>query len=134
MSNQRDGERVLWEMIHIILACAVLIQVILLVFAGRKLYVSVGLWIGVMVAIYMPVYMYRVLWASLGGESRAAQKYVRMHSIIRYISVLVVFGIVIFTHIGSPLACFGGILTLKVAAYLQPVYRSLKERRNKEVK
>lgn len=134
MNNCKEGECIVWDMIQIILAAALLIQIVLLIFAERRLYVSTGLWIGVMVAVYMLVYMYRVLRAGLGGESRAAQKYVRFHSIVRYISVLVVFGIVIFTHLGSPLACFGGILTLKVAAYLQPLYRSLKERRNKEVK
>ncbi|MCI8372468.1 MAG: hypothetical protein HFI75_08740 [Lachnospiraceae bacterium] len=120
--------RLVKEMIGIILCYGLLLQIVLFFVTPKRLYASFGLWLGIMLAVYMLVYMYRVLQTSLGMEAKTAEKQVRIHSIIRYITVVVVYGIVIFAHLGSPLACFAGILSLKAAAYLQPLYRKLREK------
>lgn len=115
------------DMTVLILCYGVLLQVVLLFFAQERLFLSTGLWIGIMLAVFMLVYMYRILRAGLGWGAHEAEKYVRLHSIIRYVVVLGVYGIVIFARLGSPLTCFAGIMGLKVAAYLQPPCKRLKD-------
>lgn len=128
----KNDNGIVKEMTAIILCYGLLWQVALIFLAKRRFYASSGLWLGIMLAVFMLVYMYRVLAASMGGESAAVEKYVLRHSIIRYITVVVVYGIVIFAHLGNPLSCFAGILGLKAAAYLQPVlHRFLENRRRK---
>ena len=100
MNNSEN--RLVKEMIGIILCYGLLLQIVLFFVTSKRLYVSFGLWLGIMLAVYMLVYMYRVLQTSLGMEAKTAEKQVRIHSIIRYITVVVVYGIVIFAHLGSP--------------------------------
>lgn len=119
------------DMTRIILCYGVLLQIVLLIFADNRFYVSTGLWLGIMLAVFMLVYMYRILQNGLGWGAHEAEKYVRMHSIIRYVVVVAVFGIVIFAKLGSPLVCFVGILSLKAAAYLQPVCENLRNKKKK---
>lgn len=119
------------DMTFLILCYGVLLQIVLLVFAENRFYVATGLWLGIMLAEFMLVYMYRILQNGLGWGAREAEKYVRLHSILRYVVVVVVFGIVIFTRIGSPLICFAGILSLKAAAYLQPQVEKFRNKKEK---
>ena len=119
------------DMTLIILCYGVLLQIVLLFFAKNKFYVSTGLWLGIMLAEFMLVYMYRILQNGLGWGAYEAEKYVRMHSIIRYVVVVAVFGIVIFAKLGSPLVCFAGILSLKAAAYLQPIVEKCRNNKKK---
>lgn len=120
------------EMTAIILCYGLLLQVALVFLKSCSLYAASGLWLGIMLAEFMLVYMYRVLAASMGGEPGAVEKYVQRHSVIRYVTVVAVYGIVIFAHLGNPLACFAGILGLKVAAYVQPSFhRMLMNKRRK---
>ena len=127
--NKNDNG-IVKEMAGIIICYGLLLQVAFLFLARRCLYVSSGLWIGIMLAVFMLVYMYRILMAGMGGEVEAVKKYVLRHSVIRYFTVVIVFGIVIFAHLGNPLSCFAGIIGLKVAAYLQPAaHRFLENRR-----
>ena len=128
--GHKSDNGIVKEMIAIILCYGLLLQVALIFLMNRKLYGSVGFWIGIMLAVFMLVYMYRILSISIGGEPKAVEKYVLRHSIIRYVTVVAVYGIVIFAHLGNPLTCFIGVLGLKVAAYLQPhLHRFLESRR-----
>ena len=132
MNRDNKTDSMVREMTIIILVLGLLLQIALLFFAKERILASTGLWIGVMLAIFMLVYMYRILRAALGWGAEAAEKYVRRHSIVRYITVVVVYGVVIFARLGNPLACFAGILTLKAAAYIQPLCSKLKDKRKKE--
>lgn len=119
------------DMTFLILGYGMLLQIVLLIFAKNRFYASTGLWLGIMLAEFMLVYMYRILHNSLGWGSRDAKKYVQLHSIIRYLVVAVVYGIVIYAGLGSPLVCFAGILSLKAAAYLQPVLEKIRNKKEK---
>lgn len=115
------------DMTVLILGYGVLLWIVLMFFVKNRIYVSSGLVIGIMLGEFMLVHMQRVLQVGLDLGARA-EKYVLMHSCIRYLAVVIVYGIVIFAHLGSPLACFTGMLSLKVAAYLQPFYSKLKKK------
>lgn len=112
-------------MIGLIIIYGGLAAVLLIVFANRVIYSLIGLFIGCAVASYMLLYMNMVLQKCMGFEAKAVEKYVIKHSVIRYFSVVIIFGTVCITQIADPIACFIGILGLKVSAYLQPVVHRL---------
>lgn len=128
----RENENsIVWEMSVIILVCGLLLQTVLLFFVKERFYVSCGLWLGIAIAIYMLVYMYYILKKGMGSGAEHAKKYVLFHFVVRYISVGIMFWIVLYARLGNPFSCFAGILCLKVAAYMQPF---LEKRRINKVK
>ncbi len=133
----REEDRTVLEMMLIILLYGILVWLAGMFFAKRKMFHTSGLWIGIMIAIFMLVYMYRILRAGLYANSKEAVSYVRKHSIIRYLSVVVAYALVIFIPLGNPISCFAGIMSLKLAAYMQPLMHKLltkiNTRREKEV-
>lgn len=117
----KSGDNILCEMILLILIYGMLFQIGGLLFTRDKLFYSTGLWIGILIAIFMLIYMYRILKRELGGPSKEVVKYVRLHFFIRYFAVVLVYGLVIVIPLGNPLSCFAGIMGLKLAAYFQPL-------------
>lgn len=65
----------------------------------------------------------------MGFEAKAVERYIVKHSVIRYFSIVIVFGAVCITNIADPIACFIGLIGLKVSAYLQPVVSRLIDKR-----
>ena len=49
---------------------------------------------------------------------------------IRYFVVIIVFGILMITRIGNPLAAFVGVMGLKVSAYVQPMLSKKSQNKN----
>lgn len=131
--NKRENSTVR-EIIELILVYALLLQMVLLFFVRRRIYVSIGIWIGVVLAIYMAVSIQKALTASMGVNADSAQKHILKHSVFRYLIVAVIFGVVVAARLGDPFACFAGLMGLKAAAFLQPVYHRFKNKfDNKEV-
>ena len=89
-------------------------------FVKDKLGYCVGLLIGALLAAAMAMHMARSLDRALELPQADAQKKIRTNSICRYLIIVVVLGVVMYTGIANPLAAFLGIMSLKVAAYLQP--------------
>lgn len=88
-------------------------------FADHKLYYTLALWLGVVLAFITAIHMYRTLDKALDYGADAV-KMVTKANLIRYACIVVVFGIVLWTGVLNPLISFLGIMTLKVAAYMQP--------------
>lgn len=128
---KENENSIVWEMAIIILGLGLLIQIVLFFFARECFYVSCGLWLGIAIAIYMLVYMYYILKKGLGSDAKQAKKYVLVHFVVRYLSVGIMFWVVLYARLGSPFSCFAGVLCLKAAAYIQPF---LEKRRIKKVK
>jgi hypothetical protein len=82
---------------------------------------SIGLWIGVGLALFLAWHMWKTLDEALGLGAAGAQKVMRKQSLLRYGAVIAVLGILMWGKFASPLAAFLGVMTLKVAAYLQPI-------------
>ena len=107
-----------------ILVTGLLCQFIGMWFAGNKVLYSVALWIGIVLGLITVVHMYRTLDRALdlGAE---AQKVVTSANLVRYGCIVVVFMIVLLTKALNPLITFMGLMSVKVAAYLQPFTHKL---------
>lgn len=92
--------------------------------AEDKLLYTVALWIGIILALVTVVHMYRTLDQAL-DLGAGAQKAVTVANMVRYACIVIVFVIVMLTKVLNPLITFLGIMSLKVAAYLQPFTHKL---------
>lgn len=81
---------------------------------------SIGLWIGVLLALAAGTHMWWVLDRFLGYAGDAAVKIITRHNIIRYMVIVIVMALVMISGFANPLSAFLGLMGLKVAAYLQP--------------
>jgi uncharacterized BrkB/YihY/UPF0761 family membrane protein len=82
---------------------------------------SIGLWVGVVTAIFMALHMAFSLNSIVERDEKGAQAAATRTNIIRYLVVVIVLGVLMITRIGNPLAAFIGVMGLKVSAYIQPV-------------
>lgn len=117
---------VLSEMITGIIFYGVVCQIILIpvVFFwldGGMIYYSGGLWIGIISAALLAVHMNNSISNALDYDEASAVKLVKKGAIIRYIILLIVFGIMMVTDILNPLTAFIGAMGLKIGAYIQPI-------------
>ena len=100
-----------------------------IIFAKRVIYSLLGLLIGCILAVYMFVYMERILSKGMkSADSKQMGNYITKHSCIRYFSIVIVFAVICITKVADPIACFIGLLGLKIAAYLQPVISKLRNK------
>ena len=109
------------ELLIGILAAGVLFQLTIVWFVRSKSSYSAGLWIGVLLAAFLAWHMWKTIDEALDWGEAGAQKLMRKQSLIRYIVIIVVLAVLMCTEAANPLAAFLGVMTLKVAAYLQPV-------------
>ncbi len=86
---------------------------------------SIGLWIGVLTAIFMAFHMAISLNSAVERDVKGAQTAATRQNIIRYLVVVIVLGILMLTRIGNPLAAFLGIMGLKISAYMQPMFEKI---------
>lgn len=103
-----------------ILLYGVLCEIVGLIFVEDRLFYSIGLTAGIVCALFMATHMAWSLSQALDMPEGDAVKKMQVHNILRYIVVVIVFFILLFTKLGNPLSAFLGIMGLKVAAYLQP--------------
>lgn len=82
---------------------------------------SIGLWVGVLTALFMAYHMARVIDNAMELGENGAQKTVVAQNVIRYVVVVIILAILMMTNIGNPIAAFIGTMGLKVSAYMQPL-------------
>ncbi len=104
-----------------ILLYGVLCEIVGLIFVEDYLFYSIGLIAGIACAIFMATHMAWSLNLAMDMAEGDAVKKMQVHNILRYLIVVVVFFLLLFTKLGNPLVAFLGVMGLKVAAYLQPV-------------
>lgn len=98
-----------------------LCQIAVIFFAGDKADYSIGLWVGVLTAIFMAFHMAVTINSAVERDVKGAQAAATRQNIIRYLVVVIVFAILMMTRIGNPLAAFAGVMGLKLSAYVQPI-------------
>lgn len=116
---------VLKEMIGIILIYGGIVQLAGMWFVKDPGRFTSGLWIGIALAIFMVWHMYRSLNITLELDEKGAVSHARKCWAFR---VLVVFAsalIVWYFDFGNLVLVFIGIMGLKAAAYLQPLFHRL---------
>lgn len=108
-----------------IIVFGILCQAAGLFFVEDKAGYSIGLWVGVLTAIFMAFHMAITLNAAVERDVKGAQTAATRQNIIRYLIVVIILGILMLTRIGNPLAAFAGVMGLKISAYLQPLLARL---------
>ena len=109
------------ELLIGIIAMGFLFQITIVWFIKNKISFSLGLWIGVFLAVFLAWHMWKTIDEALDMGEAGAQKVMRKQSLLRYAIIIIVLAVLMCTEYANPLAAFLGVMTLKVAAYLQPV-------------
>lgn len=102
-----------------ILVYGILVEGICLLFVKEKIYCTIGVWYGILLALAAAFHMWKSLSAGMElGDS--ASKYMISQNMVRYGVIVVAFGVLCILDFGNPIAAFAGIMGLKAGAYLQP--------------
>ncbi len=109
----------LFELCLGILLYGVVFQVILLFFSREAAY-SLGLWIGVLLAVAGSIHMWWSLDRGIDQASKQAAKTIGTNNLIRYFILVAVVFVLIYTHFANPIFTFCGYMGMKVSAYLNP--------------
>ena len=108
-----------------IILFGILCQVLVFFVVEDKAGYSIGLWVGVLTAIFMAFHMAVTLNAAVERDVKGAQAAATRQNIIRYFIVVIILGFLMLTKLGNPLAAFAGVMGLKVSAYIQPLLARL---------
>ena len=111
------------ELLTGIAVWGMLVLAFILIFTKRKLYGTIGLIVGLLLAVFYVINLYTTIDASLDLDEKEAAAYTRQKYLIRYVVVCVVYVILALTDAGNLFTCFAGILGIKLGAYLQPFVR-----------
>lgn len=116
--------RALLELWIGIVFVGVLCQLIGMWFVADKWLYTIALWVGILLALITVCHMYRTLERTLEMGANAT-KAATASNLLRYGCIVIVFLLVWATGVLNPLITFMGIMTLKVAAYIQPFTHKL---------
>ena len=119
MNMKRKIDSTLFDLCLGILLYGIVFQLILLVFSRKSAY-SLGLWIGIVLAIAGAVHMWWSLDRGLDQVSKQAAKTISVNNLIRYLVLVVVMFVLIYTNFANPIFMFCGYMGMKVSAYLNP--------------
>ena len=119
MNMKRKIDPTLFDLCLGILLYGIVFQLILLVFSRKSAY-SLGLWIGIVLAIAGAVHMWWSLDRGLDQVSKQAAKTISVNNLIRYLVLVVVMFVLIYTNFANPIFMFCGYMGMKVSAYLNP--------------
>ena len=113
------------ELLLGILASGIVFELIFIWFVKDKIYFSLGLLLGVLIAVFMAWHMAFTLNRAMDYTEENATNRVQKHYLIRDLIVIIVFIAAAVSKLVNPLAVFLGIMTLKVAAYIEPITNKL---------
>lgn len=89
-------------------------------FVPDMLKYTIGLWLGIAVAMAAGFHMWGSLKKAFDGFEGDVTKKITQAGIIRYVIIVVCFLAVAVSGVGEPIAMFVGIMALKIGAYIQP--------------
>lgn len=122
---------VLKEIIIGILLLGILFQLVFMWFFSSKLMFTLGLWVGVVLSVFMAVHMNYGIERMLERPEEDSRKYMAKMVAIRMVTQLAVFLGMCLLEASTGLAVLLGIFTLKTGAYVQPHLHRLVEKRQK---
>ena len=102
-----------------ILLYGIVFQAVLLFFSRKAAY-SLGLWIGVVLAIVGAVHMWWSLDRGMDQAAKQAAKTIGANNLIRYFVLVVIMFVLIYTDFANPIFMFCGYMGMKISAYLNP--------------
>jgi len=122
---KRKIDQTLLELWLGILAYGAVFEIVLLFFS-RNLAYSIGLWIGVFLAVAGAFHMWWSLDRGLDLPEKEAVKSLGAQNIIRYAVLVLVIGALMFVDFANPIFTFCGYMGMKVSAYLNPLVHRLR--------
>lgn len=122
---KRKIDPTLLELCIGIVAYGVIFEIVLLVFSRNPAY-SIGLWIGVILALAGAFHMWWSLNRGLDLPEKAAVKSMSTQNIIRYVMIAAVLAVLMCTSFANPIFAFCGYMGMKVSAYLNPLIHRLR--------
>ena len=95
-------------------------------FVADKIGYSIGLWYGIAIGIGMAINLATVIYdaVTFDGEGNA-NKRVAAKSMLRYMVVAILFGILGYFEFGNLFTAFLGVMGLKFSAYAQPLLNKI---------
>lgn len=124
---------VLPELIAGIVLYGIVLQLVGMWFVNDKLQYTLGLWIGIALAIGMAINIAIIILDAVDVmASRGTAVRIGMWSMLRYVVVIGVFVVAWYFKAGNPLVMFLGVMGLKVSAYLQPFFHKYILRRKND--
>lgn len=121
-------DETLLELIMGILLFGIICQLVGVWFVKEALKYTIGLWLGILLAVLSGIHMWWSLDRNLtinADNEKGAQAYSTRANLIRYFVIVIVFLIICLTDFSYPLAAFLGIMGLKIGAYLQPLMKKI---------
>ena len=118
-------KRTLTELLAGIVLAGIVFEIIGLIFVKDRLSHSIGMLIGVVMALAMATHMAFSLSNALDWDEEHAKSSMWKSNLLRYVLVVVCFLLSAYFRIGNMVSCFFGIMTLKMSAYLQPYLHRL---------
>ena len=97
----------------------IVFQLVLLIFSRERAY-SLGLWIGVVLAVAGAIHMWWSLDRGMDQVAKQAAKTISVNNLIRYFVLVVVMFVLIYTDFANPIFMFCGYMGMKMSAYLNP--------------
>lgn len=118
----KNVDRTLLELCSGILVFAVVCQLVVLPFPVDKARYTIGLWIGILLALFSAFHMWHSLNKAFECDEKTAARKVAGGYVIRYLITAACLLVLFFADRGyTPvLACFLGVMGLKAGAFLQP--------------
>ena len=129
MRKIRNINQTVWELIIGIVFVNALLEVIGLIFVSQKGAYTIGLILGMVMAIGMVFHMNISIEKAMDIGGEHAKGYMLKSYAARTVVVLVVIVCVGVLKFADLLSLILGIMTLKVAAYLQPITHRFMESR-----
>ena len=102
-----------------IILYGVVFQLVLLIFSRKTTY-NLGLWIGVVLAAAGAVHMWWSIDRGMGQAAKQAARTIGTNNLVRYLVLVVVTFVLIYTNFANPIFMFCGYMGMKVSAYLNP--------------
>lgn len=113
-------KRTLLELFAGIVLSGMVFEIIGIIFVKDRISHSVGMLLGVLIALAMAAHMAYSLNEALSWDEEHAKRSIWKSYLLRYTAVALCMGLIAYFGIGNVISCFAGIMTLKAAAYLQP--------------
>jgi hypothetical protein len=117
----------LFELCLGILLYGAVFEIVLLVFSRRVSY-SLGLWIGILLAVAGSVHMWWSIDRSMEKAKKEAARTVSVNRLIRYAVLTAVLAVLAYTDFANPILTFFGYMGMKVSAYLNPLIHKMREK------
>lgn len=120
-TDRKKGiDKTLLELSAGIIFWGILCQITVVWLVEDKSGYSIGLWMGVLLAVAAGIHMWWALDRALDFARDTAVKLMTKYNIIRYVVIVIVMALIMISGIANPLSAFLGLMGLKVSAYLQP--------------